>query len=177
MTQDDTAVSQKKPANKATSKKTDQDKTPAPKRTARKKNPKPTKNLELENATNSGEEEAEVRPVVAEAGQHVLSLNLTKSLYNRIRLQAEDEGVSMEDLVQEFLAESVTLRAWEILERKAQMKIGPNSNNPQHRGNGQQHNNNQRRGKGRMNHNRYQNIMDDKANFLEYVRTQERNRR
>ena len=100
--------------------------------------------------------------------------------------------MSLEDFVQELLSESVTLRAWEILERKQHMK-GPTPGNShshnrrQVNGNTQSYATSANRGKnagGRggyagkkgQNHQRYQNIMDDKAAFLEYVRNQEKGR-
>lgn len=54
----------------------------------------------------------------------VLSLKLSAALHGRLRHQAQDEGISIEALVQEMLAESVVLRAWEIMERKTAMRGG-----------------------------------------------------
>ncbi|MFW7377915.1 MAG: hypothetical protein ACOH5I_03785 [Oligoflexus sp.] len=113
-----------------------------------------------------------------------LKVKLSRSLLKKIQQQAEDEGLSIEDFVTELLAESVVLRAWEIVERKNQMR-NPASASPNHRSGHSQNNNNnnQNRGprgnkhRGGMSHGRYQSIMDDKATFLEYVRNQERSRR
>lgn len=104
-----------------------------------------------------------------------LSLRVSKSLMSKIKEQAEEEGISCDELVVEYLSEAVTLRAWEIMEKKSQMRMSHNlpqrnnSGNRNQRGKG-----NQRNG---MSQGRYQTIMDDKASFLEYVRNQERNRR
>ena len=116
-----------------------------------------------------------------------IEVPLSLSLKRQLQKQADDEGVSLTDLISELLAEAVTLRAFEIVERKNQMRGQPaasgsgnrggNHNNHGNHGN-HGNNRNQRRGGGRgMSHGRYQNIMDDKASFLEYVRNQERNRR
>jgi hypothetical protein len=113
-----------------------------------------------------------------------LRLKLSKSLIRKLREQAADEGIGLDEFVTELLSESVVLRAWEIVERKNQMKggspaMGNNRGNGPH--NPQQNRNNQghRGNKGHrgMNHSRYQAIMEDKGAFMEYVRGQERNRR
>ena len=84
----------------------------------------------------------------------------------------------MEDFVSELLAESVVLRAWEIVERKNQMRSTPSHNINNRSGNNNNGGAGNSRGrKGRMSHGRYQSIMEDKATFLEYVRNQERSRR
>lgn len=113
-----------------------------------------------------------------------LRVSLSKSLFRKIKEQAADEGISLEEFATELLSEGVVLRAWEIVERKNQMRGGnsqqPNGNNrggqPGNNRGGQNNYNNHNK-KGRMSHMRYQSIMDDKATFLEYVRNQERNRR
>ena len=104
-----------------------------------------------------------------------LTLRVSKSLMSKIKEQAEEEGISCDELVVEYLSEAVTLRAWEIMEKKSQMRMSHNL--PQRNNSG----NRNQRGKGNqrsgMSQGRYQTIMDDKASFLEYVRNQERNRR
>lgn len=130
------------------------------------------------------EEDLSVKEHMNELGRgnaladNVLSVKLSKSLFKKLQKQATDEGVSLEDFVSELLAESVVLRAWEIVERKSQMRTSPNQNVNNMSGNshGGQSGNSRNR-KGRMSHGRYQSIMDDKATFLEYVRNQERSRR
>lgn len=116
-----------------------------------------------------------------------LQLALSRSLLRKLKEQAADEGISLDEFVSELLAESVVLRAWEIVERKNAMKgnnpMGGGNNNPRNpNNNNRNNNNNNQQGRGNkghrgMNHQRYQSIMDDKASFLEYVRNQERNRR
>lgn len=110
-----------------------------------------------------------------------LQIKLSGSLRKKLKQQAQDEGLSLEDFISELLAESVVLRAWEIVERKNQMRSSPSNHNSQnsgHRsGNHQQNRGGNRKGHRGMSHGRYQSIMDDKATFLEYVRNQERSRR
>lgn len=131
----------------------------------------------------------------AQAQSDGLRIRLSESLVKKLKDQAADEGISLEEFVAELLAESVVLRAWEIVERKNAMKgpsqgqgpMGGGNRNYNNQGQGNKGNNNNQRGGGNqgggnkghrgMNHARYQSIMDDKATFLEYVRNQEKNRR
>ncbi len=113
---------------------------------------------------------------------NLLGIKLSQSLLKKLKQQAADEGLSLEDFVAELLAESVVLRAWEIVERKNQMRGSSNSHNHNSSSSGQRSGNHQqgrgnRKGHRGMSHGRYQSIMDDKATFLEYVRNQERSRR
>ncbi len=115
-----------------------------------------------------------------------IKVKLSEALYRKLNAQAQEESLAIEELVRELLAESVVLRAWEIIERKNQMR-GGSPNNQQQTGrsqNNNNHNNHNHRGnhrkgghRGGMSQMRYNSIMDDKASFLEYVRNQERNRR
>ena len=118
------------------------------------------------------------------------TIRLSNSLAKKISQQAIEEGLTAEEFAVELLAEGVIVRAWEIVERKNQMRGQPSNGNStqlgNRTGNGHQqygrngHNNqNQRKthNRGGMSHTRYQSIMDDKATFLEYVRSQEKNRR
>jgi len=132
-------------------------------------------------------------PKKAEPEHDGLRLRLSQSLTKKLKEQAADEGISLEEFVGELLAESVVLRAWEIVERKNAMKghsqQGPgvnqrpnnNNNNSNNQGGGnrggQRGNNQSNKGHRGMSHVRYQTIMDDKATFLEYVRSQEKARR
>jgi len=113
-----------------------------------------------------------------------LQIKVSTSLRKKLKEQAEEEGIDLQEYITELLAESVVLRAWEIIERKSHMRGQPpapqnqqnqNQNQNQRRGGG-----NNRQGKGNnrrgMSHSRYQAIMDDKATFLEYVRNQEKKR-
>ena len=116
-----------------------------------------------------------LRDAKAQKGLHdLISLKISKSLARKIKEQAEDEGIEFEDLVVEYLSEAVTLRAWEIMERKSQMRM---SHNLPQRNTSSGRNQRNKGGQRGMSQGRYQNIMDDKASFLEYVRNQERNRR
>lgn len=134
-------------------------------------------------ATAIAEEEV-VEEVVAAAPEpeNILKLHLSASLIKKINEQAADEGLTPTELVTELLSEAVVVRAWEIVERRIAMRQGGNSKpqhingngngngNGGHRNGGRRHNNR----RGGMSNSRYQNIMDDRASFLEYVRNQER---
>jgi len=125
---------------------------------------------------------------------NTMTLTVTGALARKLRLMAQDEGMTQEELVRELLAEGVTLRAWEIIEGKGAMRGihpgqqqtqgGPSQGQrPHHRpqGGGHNRNNHQRRGGGGFqgNGNRAPrgqgggNWMEDRASFLEYVRNQE----
>lgn len=122
-----------------------------------------------------------------------INVRLSDSLYRKLCEQAGEEGLSVEEYCSELLTESAVVRAWELVERKVTMRGGGNQNqqhNRQHQHQNQNRHNNQHgnrgnhRGgggghnnRGRMSHQRYQSIMDDKANFLEYVRNQEKKNR
>lgn len=110
---------------------------------------------------------------------NTITVKLSHSLIKKITRQAEEEGISVNDFASELLSEGVVLRAWEILERKNQMR-GPSGPSQGGHGRSQQNRGSGGRQKGHrggMSHGRYQAIMDDKATFLEYVRNQERSRR
>lgn len=119
-----------------------------------------------------------------------LVIKVSGTLIRKLTMQAEDEGVSLSDFIGELLAEGAVLRAWEIVERKAQMRGGNVSGNQQQGNNrnpnqgGGRHNNNRNSNQGggqnnrsNRNHQRYHTLMEDKAAFLEYVRNQERKQR
>ena len=129
-----------------------------------------------------------------------LVLKISDSLLRKLTNKSQVEGISVDEYAIELLAEGLVLRAWEIIERKShlsgQQQQGQgqrqNFNQPhgnsrggqnQNRGNnfrGGSNNNSNDKGGGRnfrrngMTQNRYNSIMDDKAEFLEYVRAQER---
>ena len=116
---------------------------------------------------------------------HQIRLKVSESLYQRVKFQAEDEGISINEFLIELISEGVVLRAWEILEKKATMRGATNSHqsfNGSGNGNHRHGNNHHRRNfnnqnnhrRGGLNNQRYQNIMEDKASFLEYVRNQEK---
>ena len=136
-----------------------------------------------EHQENEGFEEKQA----SEEDTNVLTVNLTASLIRKINLKAQQEGVTVNDLVSELLAEGVVLRAWEIMERKSAMKTGQSQNsNYNSNSNRSSNRSNQRSsqggrgrasgnsGGGRRNNNKFKNIMDDNASFIEYVRSQEK---
>ena len=119
-----------------------------------------------------------------------LKIKISNKLFRTLSEKAKQEGLNPEELAHELIAEGLVLRAWEILERKSAMKgssnYGTNNNNTsshkssrtnnKHRGpNGAKNrtsfspNHNKR-------HHKYtqaSNILDNNANFIEYVRNQE----
>jgi hypothetical protein len=112
-----------------------------------------------------------------------LNLRVSTSLYRKIQGKAQQEGIPMEEFVKELISEGIVLRAWEIMEKKATMRGG---HSPQGNGGGFSNNRNggrqnagkgRARGQGQKRNNNFNNIMEDSANFLEYVRNQERKKR
>ena len=125
-----------------------------------------------------------------------VKVNLSKSLHNKLKHKAQAEGVSLEDFASELLAEGLVLRAWEIMERKSTMRQNANGNTYNNSNNRSHHkqsyrnnnsNNNGYRGRSASQSNghfngqhgagrrgNYQHILEDNANFLEYVRSQEK---
>lgn len=120
-------------------------------------------------------------------GSKPFSLKLSNTLVRKLTEKAQVEGVSVDDFASELLAEGLVLRAWEIVEKKGAMRSS-NGNNS-----GSQNSQNFRSQKlsyrnqshhmkrtdsnhTSKNYSRqnYKNIMDDNANFLEYVRNQEK---
>jgi hypothetical protein len=164
------------------------------------------------NPGNSNEDEDTQIPVLADddaeldddfGGQRELLpqqlvLNLSRALLRRLSDSAREEGVTMEDLASELISEGVVLRAWEIVEKKATMRGGPNAQ-PQGQSNFNRGNSNAQPNNNNHNHQRnfgpgnkmaqkklqrqtrqHANAMDlmaDKAAFIEYVRNQEKKRR
>ena len=59
-----------------------------------------------------------------------LTVKISRQLHSKLARSAQDEGVSLEALVQELLAEGATLRAWEIIERKHAMRGSVNTQSP-----------------------------------------------
>lgn len=115
-----------------------------------------------------------------------LVLNLSATLVRKLTEKAQIEGVSVHDFASELLAEGLVLRAWEIVEKKNAMR-GMNSNPPSSQSNAYRnpkvgYRNNPSGHVKRMpesntknvSRQNYKNIMEDNANFLEYVRSQEK---
>ena len=91
---------------------------------------------------NSGE------PAETESGMSSLSLKVSRALKKRLEMSARDEGVTVQDLASELLAEGLVLRAWEIVERKSAMRSGAGPA----AGSTQQHQQHQRQGNVRQGH-------------------------
>jgi hypothetical protein len=120
--------------------------------------------------------------------ENLLKIKVSKTLKWKLKEKAEEEGVSLEDFISELLGEGLVLRAWEIAEGKAAVtgnanpQQGNNKNKSyQNKGGHKQQNNfkrgNKRSGSSNNKRNNYNRIMDDNANFLEYVRNQENRNR
>ena len=132
-----------------------------------------------------------------------LTIRISKALHRKLHDFSREEGVSIDELISELLAEGVVLRAWEIVERKHTMRGGNNQGNfnrnpqggnvngnvahgntqagsQQSRNQFQQGGNRQAQKKLQRQARQHANAMDllqDKAAFLEYVRNQEKKRR
>lgn len=112
-----------------------------------------------------------------------LELKISGSLFRKLKELSRTEGLSMDELATELVAEGCVVRAWELVERKAAMKNqGGNSvhsgatshNNRSSNGFSNKQNYNPKSKEGRNNYNK---IMEDNAHFLEYVRNQEKRQR
>jgi hypothetical protein len=135
-----------------------------------------------------------------------LTIRISKALHRKLRDNAREEGVTIDEMISELLAEGVVLRAFEIVERKHTMRggnqqqhrnlqnsnvngnvsgnVAPHGNTQQgshqHRNQFQQGGNRQAQKKLQRQARQHANAMDllqDKAAFLEYVRNQEKKRR
>lgn len=176
-------VKKKKPRTRKSPTVKAQSKKPATK--AARKSPSKVKESVQESLGNVLESESIPKEVaVDQESLGAVELKLSKSLHRKLIKQSYDEGVSVEEFISELLSEGVVLRAWEIVERKNAMRgsqsgnSNSNSNSNNNRSKGQGGNSKGYKNKGhRMSHGRYQSIMDDSSNFIEYVRNQERGRR
>ena len=123
---------------------------------------------------------------VTMAEKKKLEVNVSLSLKQKLREKANEEGVTIDDFIGELLAEGLALRAWEIIERKSMMRHNPPSYSSPRQGGHRQRNQNANahqfsygyKNNHQNNHNnrgnRYSNIMEDNANFIDYVRKQEK---
>ena len=164
-----------------------------------------SKHAERENDLAEESQEADDAESSAEALEPInqtLSLHLSQSLVRKLRENAREEGVSIEDLASELIAEGVVLRAWEIVERKHAMRGGNPNQNSQNNfnrgGSGNVTNGNNAHGHAQQQrqfqnggnkqaqkklarqarqHANAMDLLQDKAAFLEYVRSQEQKRR
>ena len=183
------AKTTKKVAKKKTAKKAKTTKKVAKKKVTKKKVTKKVTeslavNADSEAPVPSDSIEMSACPEVS-ASENILSIKVSRTLKAKLKEKAEDEGISLEDFVSELLGEGLVLRAWEIAEGKAAMtgnshpQQGNNKKNYQNKG-GHKQQGNFKRGNGKRGgskRNNYNRIMDDNANFLEYVRNQENRNR
>lgn len=108
------------------------------------------------------------------SSEQVFKLPMSRSLARKVQQKATDEGVTPEELLCELVAEGLVLRAWEIMERKSTMRGGRPQNFNQKGGN------RYREPKSRRSFNRGNRaekgaaLLEDRAAFLEYVRSQEK---
>ncbi len=127
----------------------------------------------------------EVEPSKSGLSENNLSIKLSKSLLNRIKITARSEGLTVNELAVELLSDSVAVRSWEIIEKKQSLNKnnqGNNNNNHssnrsnnyrKYNNNSHNNNNNNRGNRGGNRYNAKNNMMDDKAAFMDYVRKQE----
>lgn len=118
-----------------------------------------------------------------------LQLTIPKSLFIKLKMMAADEGISIDDLAFELIAEGAVVRAWEIVEKKSTMRQGGgNGNAGNNQGNNRYRQNRNGNGGGQRRHNNnnggnrrgqpsIHKLIEDKASFMEYVRNQEKKRR
>ena len=126
----------------------------------------------------------------------VFQIRLSRALHRKLLSKAQTEGVSPQDLARELLSEGLVLRAWEIIERKNTMRSSAGNNFGQGSGRNQSkggHRNSHQQGGHNYGRNRQNNynghpsggghngrrgnfnhILEDSANFMEYVRSQEK---
>ncbi|MCB9229260.1 MAG: hypothetical protein H6618_06585 [Deltaproteobacteria bacterium] len=127
----------------------------------------------------------------------VFQIRLSRALHRKLLSKAQAEGVSPQDLARELLSEGLVLRAWEIIERKQAMRSPANhtnqfsqnghnrqqtkgyrnhnsQNNHNHSRNRQNHYNGHSSGPGHNRRGNFNHILEDSANFMEYVRSQEK---
>lgn len=140
-----------------------------------------SKEKEIECGVESEFVHSEEGSVPASASSSQLTLSLSSTLIRKLTEKAQSEGVSIQDFVSELLSEGLVLRAWEIVEKKGAMRGHINNSSSQHNNNYRNNkssyrNNNSVKRMPDKNNSRhsYKNIMEDNANFLEYVRSQEK---
>lgn len=176
------------------------------KQTRSKKNSKHSQ-TSRKDCTRSESDQGQGKRAVSEQKKksEQLSLTLSQSLMRKLNGKAQAEGIAVDDLAAELIAEGLVLRAWEIMERKSAMRNShvPSGSNGQGRYNFRSNSGqgtNRNRGQNKQNQNfgngnnqvqnvnggfgnsnnrksNYKNIMDDSASFLEYVRNQEKKQR
>src|SRR5688572_19296306 len=80
----------------------------------------------LSNATEDVVEESyeEQQPRGPAPAPVALTIKVSAALQRKLQHHAQDEGITIDEYISELLAEGVTLRAFEIVERKFQMRGG-----------------------------------------------------
>lgn len=105
--------------------------------------------------------------------QQTIQLRVSQSLYRKIKQKAADEGVPVQELLSELIAEGLVLRAWEIMERKIAMRSSSSSHS--YKGNNRYEQRGGRKNFGKGNRSeKHAHILEDRAAFVEYVRNQEK---
>lgn len=116
----------------------------------------------------TGEKKGEV------SSKQMFKLPLSRALARKVQQKAVDEGVAPEELLCELVAEGLVLRAWEIMERKSTMRGGRPQNFNQKGGNRYREQKNRRSFNRGNRAEKGTAILEDRAAFLEYVRSQEK---
>lgn len=152
--------------------------------------PQPAKNFH-ENKQSALSGEKAVRNSYSSQEKNILEIHISSSLQRKLKEKANEEGVALGDFISELLAEGIALRAWEIIERKSTMRSPPNHrqggrrqavvrsrNQSGNNGSSNSFSTGYKNKSSQNNYNncnsRYSNIMEDNANFIEYVRNQEK---
>jgi hypothetical protein len=133
-------------------------------------------------------DDASSSPSKSEQGKEI-RIRLSQSLHDKLLESAHDEGIGVDELAKEILAEGVTMRIWDILERRARTREGQmlqnhgqnaspgNQKYGHHKGHGNHKGGGNHHGRGNSRHERYQDILNDSAAFMDYVRKKEGNQR
>lgn len=107
-----------------------------------------------------------------DAKHQTIQLRVSQSLHRKIKQKAADEGVPVQELLGELIAEGLVLRAWEIMERKIAMRTSPSHS---YKGNNRYEQRSGRKNFGKGNRSeKNAHILEDRAAFVEYVRNQEK---
>ena len=153
------------------------------KTTKTKVSKKAKKKTGIEEVETTSEEEPQVQKTVGmslEERRRVeaksFKVTVSFSLYKKLLSQAEEEGISLDEYVGEILTEGCVVRAWEINALNVNNNAYNNNKGnfrPQGPRPGNFRNN---KGKKSGSHITYEDIMNDKASFLEYVRRKDKRR-
>lgn len=153
--------------------------------TATDKSGQPVQSVEENNQESiSPKEEAssnEPKEQNVQQKETAIVIKISQSLKTKLIEKSQDEGISVDAFISELLAEGLASRLFEL------RRLGPPQHQGQHQGQQQRHHNNgQRSGSRNFQNNRggrqqnsrekYFNIMDDKAAFIDYVRNMDKKR-